>query len=242
MTTASLVFHVAVVGYFMVVTNWMKENMLQFRQEEINDPVVRTLKRFSLRYLTNWTFTLETIYFFFALGEEVLSLFKGREKLKDKVHKYKNYFFTVLVAPMALLVSIVFWGIWAIDRNLIFPTVMDQYLPPWINHSLHTMTSIIVLLEMYLCFHKYPSFKPALLGITLYLLCYSICLMMTYYQSGAWLYPVFKTLSWTLRITFCLATYVLAIALYGAQYFLNSLLWDNKVVTKKAPKKKHKKH
>ncbi|XP_054269413.1 androgen-dependent TFPI-regulating protein-like [Macrosteles quadrilineatus] len=242
MAVTSLLYHVTVVGYFMVVTHWMKENMLEFKPEEINDPVVRHVKRFSLRYLTNWTFTLQTIYFLVALVEDVLSVFKGQERLKDKVNKFKNYFFTVLVAPMALLVSIVFWGIWSVDRNLIFPTVLDKYLPPWINHSLHTTTSVVVLLEMYLCFHKYPSFKPALLGITLYLLCYSVCLMLTYYQSGAWLYPVFKTLNWTLRITFCLATYVLAIALYGAQYFLNKVFWDEKAATKKAPKKKHKKH
>ncbi|XP_046672629.1 androgen-dependent TFPI-regulating protein-like isoform X1 [Homalodisca vitripennis] len=240
---ARQVFHVGVAAYYMVVTHWMKENMLKHtKEDDIHDPVVKTMKRFSLRYLTNWTFTLQTTYFYIALGGEILALFKGREKIKERINQFKNYFFTVLVAPMALVVSIVFWSVWFVDRELIFPIVMDKFLPPWINHSLHTTTSVIVLLEMYMCFHKYPAFKPALLGITLYLLLYSFCLLGTYYQSGIWLYPIFKMLNWTLRVVICLATYILAVALYGAGYFLNKVLWDEKLLVKKAPRKKHKKH
>jgi len=211
--------------------------------ENITIQTIIVMKRYSMRYLTNWTFTLQTIYFYIALADEIVSLFKGKWKFQKGLNTMKNYLFTVLVAPMALVVTIVFWSFWFVDRELIFPAVMDQVLPSWVNHSLHTTTSIIVLIEMYLTFHKYPAFKPALLGITVYLLLYSICLIGTYYQSGVWLYPIMSMLSWTLRIIMCLGVYVLAIVLYGAGYFLNKALWDQgKVAAKKAPKKKHKKH
>lgn len=243
MSTVRQAFHVAVVAYYVVVSHWIKENMIKHTEVPNLDPAIKSMQRYSLRYLTNWTFTLQTIYFFLALGEEILALVKGAEKIKSQVNKLKNYFFTVLVAPMALVVTITFWSFWLVDRELIFPRVMDQVLPAWVNHSLHTTTSVLVLMEMYLSFHKYPAFKPALLGITVYLAVYTLCLIGTYLQSGFWLYPVFKMLSWTLRIIFCLGVYVLAVAIYGAGYMFNKVLWDEKsVATKKAPKKKHKKH
>ena len=33
-------------------------------------------------------------------------------------------------------VSATFWGIYMIDRNLIFPVAMDAIIPPWLNHLL----------------------------------------------------------------------------------------------------------
>lgn len=46
---------------------------------------------------------LQYLYFLIAVGEEALSLFKGQDKLKAKVSNVKNYIFTVLAAPMALV-------------------------------------------------------------------------------------------------------------------------------------------
>lgn len=78
---------------------------------------------------------------------------------------YKNVFFQI--------VTLVFWSFWIVDRELILPSRLDVVIPPWVNHSLHTTTSLLVLIEIYLCHHKYPTFRSALLGISLYFICYA---------------------------------------------------------------------
>lgn len=75
---------------------------------------------------------------------------------------------------MFQLVSIVFWGVWFVDRELIFPRMFDEVLPLWINHSLHTITSIIVITEMCISSHQYPKFKNGVIGISVYLAVYLI--------------------------------------------------------------------
>lgn len=76
-----------------------------------------------------------------------------------------NTYFTLFLQ----FVTVAFWSMWLIDRELIFPEVLDKVLPSWVNHSIHTTTSLFVLGEMYLSYHPYPKFEQAVLGITLYL-------------------------------------------------------------------------
>ena len=47
---------------------------------------------------------------------------------------------TFLLSPLSSLffqfVSATFWGIYSVDRELIFPKVYDELIPPWLNHAL----------------------------------------------------------------------------------------------------------
>jgi len=45
------------------------------------------------------------------------------------------------------LVSIVFWTVYALDRELMFPAVLDSIFPMWLNHAVHTAPLIFVLTE-----------------------------------------------------------------------------------------------
>lgn len=235
------IFHVCVFAYSMYVGHWMNENMIKDKETAIKDPVVLTLKRLSLRFLTNWTFTLQNLYFFLCVGEDILNLFSGYQKFKGTLFKVKNYVFTVLVAPMSVFVTVAFWSMWLIDRELIFPEALDQVLPSWVNHSLHTTTSLFVLGEIYLSYHPYPKFEHAVMGITAYLGAYVICLIGTYVHTGIWLYPIFRTMSWNLRIVFVIVMYILAIFIYITEKLLTSYLWGETLrsKTKKSNKKRH---
>ena len=55
-----------------------------------------------------------------------------------------------------------FWGVYAVDRELIFPSVLDPHYPALLNHGVHTMPLLIGLLEVLLERHNYPSNRAAL--------------------------------------------------------------------------------
>lgn len=47
----------------------------------------------------------------------------------------------------------------------------------------------------------------------------------TYVHSGIWLYPIFRTMTWNLRIVFVIVMYILAIFIYITEKLLTSYLW-----------------
>uniref|UniRef100_A0A1B6CZW9 Androgen-dependent TFPI-regulating protein n=1 Tax=Clastoptera arizonana TaxID=38151 RepID=A0A1B6CZW9_9HEMI len=233
-------FHAGVAVYNVIVTKWLKENMLQ-NLAVYDSIIIQTMKRFSLRFFTNWTFTLLTLYILLCVFEDIVLLMRGAESFKSKLKKVKNFMFTVVVAPMTVFVSVVFWGLWSLDRELIFPKEIDPVLPPWVNHSLHTTTSVIVFIEMLITPHQYPKFRDAVIGISSYLALYLICLLWTYFESGIWLYPVFKIANWPIKIVLFASLFLLAISLYSIQQFISSLRWVEKQKPKPS-KKKTKRH
>lgn len=62
-------------------------------------------------------------------------------------------------------VSLSFWGIWAVDRELIFPKALDSFFPSWLNHVLHTAVLVFAVIEMVLVPKTFPSRKSALVGL-----------------------------------------------------------------------------
>ena len=44
-------------------------------------------------------------------------------------------------------VSATFWGIYSVDRELIFPKVYDELIPPWLNHALVSSWCFILLYD-----------------------------------------------------------------------------------------------
>jgi hypothetical protein len=60
-----------------------------------------------------------------------------------------------------------FWAIWSVDRELVFPKIYDAIIPVWQNHVMHTLPLVTSIIDNYLVFHSYPTF---LNGISLTLL------------------------------------------------------------------------
>lgn len=45
------------------------------------------------------------------------------------IRKIKDYLLAALAFPVALNVGITFWGLMAIDRELVFPKAFDAFFP-----------------------------------------------------------------------------------------------------------------
>ena len=62
----------------------------------------------------------------FAVGHRD---FLGR--LEDKVY-------STVAFPYAVFVFITFWTLYSIDRDLVFPEFLDDYVPAALNHMMHS--------------------------------------------------------------------------------------------------------
>lgn len=67
-----------------------------------------------------------------------------------------------------------FWGLYAIDRELVFPKILDSYFPQWLNHVMHTNIVVFSVIELVSSFRSYPTRKEGLGTLTLFMLVYLI--------------------------------------------------------------------
>ncbi|CAL8257917.1 unnamed protein product [Gadus morhua 'NCC'] len=88
-----------------------------------------------------------------------------------------------------------FWSIYAVDRELVYPKVIDAIIPHWLNHAMHTIIVPLVLVQMYIQNHAYAS---RIKGATVMLfsgLLYMSWVLWVHHASGIWVYPFLKKLS-----------------------------------------------
>lgn len=65
--------------------------------------------------------------------------------------------------------TIQFWGIYLVNRDLIFPNILDEVVPSWHNHILHTLPLIAAIADNLTAPHVYnKSFLWGVLPTVLY--------------------------------------------------------------------------
>ena len=102
--------------------------------------------------------------------------------------KVSDVFFTCIAFPLAAMVVIPFWSIYAMDRELIYPEVFDKFIPAYINHFWHTTVLLWVLFEMYLFHHHFPSVATAAACVFAYGSGYTSWVVYIYVQTNWWCY------------------------------------------------------
>lgn len=70
-------------------------------------------------------------------------------------------------------VSFIFWALYAVDRELIFPASVDEWFPSWLNHIMHTLPAVGAFTELLTVHHAYQRgrnlYMPVLVAYALYL-------------------------------------------------------------------------
>lgn len=218
------------------------------KQNPSKDEKILTFKSLEFRFFTMWTFFLQIAYAFYSLVCDSLVLKNANKKnykLDQPVTEFREIAFAGLVWPSTLVVFTIFWGIYTIDRALIFPEYMDTVIPNISNHVIHTFILPVVLFEVVFR----PRIKPEtharnIAQLTLHLSVYLSVLLFTYQERGVWLYPILGELYGTLYFPLALAgAAFLFYVFYYIQWPLTSMIHaskDKKVKSQKADAKKKK--
>ena len=113
-----------------------------------NDPLppifcVRFYTTEIMRYLTGH-FDIKTWWAYLANHQTALFALFGIDDILEIVGNpkgdarravgiLKDFVFSTIGFPVGVFVSVSFWGLYAIDRDLVFPDELDQFFPPITN-------------------------------------------------------------------------------------------------------------
>lgn len=116
--------------------------------------------------------------------------------------------------------SVTFWGLYAIDRELIFPKAIEKYYPVWLNHATvsthfssrniyktlfalqHTLVAVLPFAELWFGKYKLPSKKLSLVILNAFMVVYLSVMLYLALVDDLWVYPFLNLLNWPQRIAF----------------------------------------
>ncbi|KAF5291435.1 hypothetical protein FQR65_LT01746 [Abscondita terminalis] len=178
-----------------------------------------------LQFLTIWNMLLQAVFFTVCILNDFAGTNEAFPKTKSKIRKLRDVMLASLAFPISMFVGITFWGIYIVDRELVFPKALDAFFPTWLNHVMHTNIMIFILLQMYLSYHDYPSRKTCASILFVFLICYLIWLHIIRSYSGVWVYPILEVLNFPMRLFFFVILLGLSAGLYLVGEKLNKLFW-----------------
>ena len=121
--------------------------------------------------------------------------------------------------------TVMFWGLYAADRELVHPVEMDKYIPPSLNHCQHTFPLLLVALEAIIVFHRYPSNTIATFTNFTFSTMYIIWIVWVFTMSGIWPYPFFKLVPLPALPVFFFVNFFICLTLYFVGKVFCYLRW-----------------
>ncbi|KAK4310711.1 hypothetical protein Pmani_017740 [Petrolisthes manimaculis] len=189
---------------------------------------LRTIGLGQFKYLTFWDMLLQFSYFTLAFVNDIVGSNTLMIKKQSTVQKIRDFFFSTVALAIGTFVTISFWGLYNVDRRLIFPETFDSWFPLWLNHNIHTTPGLGVLAELYLVPHSFPRRKTGLSVVAIFCLLYLSWVCLIAYQSGHWVYPVLAHLSVPGRVLFISSMSTLISLMYLVGEALNSRMWGGR--------------
>ncbi|XP_018570335.1 androgen-induced gene 1 protein-like isoform X1 [Anoplophora glabripennis] len=178
-----------------------------------------------LKFLTFWDALLQGFFFAICLLNDFIGTNENVPKRIPLIRKIKDLILASLAFPLANFVALTFWGLYLVDRELIFPKALDPYFPTWLNHVMHTNIAVFILIELFTSFRKYPSRKQGIGILVAFMAVYLVWIHIIHSYTGMWVYPILEVLNLPLRIVFFAVLLGFTIALYILGERLNGLVW-----------------
>ncbi|XP_041361372.1 androgen-induced gene 1 protein-like isoform X2 [Gigantopelta aegis] len=184
----------------------------------------------NLKYLTFWNEVLQTFYFGLCTVNAVFGSnvdVCGNPRTRSKLQKWKDYLHTTLVFPVGAFVVGMFWSIYVVDRELVYPRKLDAIIPQWLNHVMHTTVLPILLVEKMLTYHHLPRRRSAISGLVLFCGIYFAWIMWVAYYADLWVYGILRVMEVYQRAIFILFCLMFFISIYLVGEALTKFIWRN---------------
>ncbi|XP_075002088.1 androgen-induced gene 1 protein isoform X6 [Calonectris borealis] len=96
----------------------------------------------SWKFLTFIDLVIQAVFFGICVLTDLSSLLtKGndsqeQERQLKKLISLRDWVMAVLAFPVGVFVVTLFWSIYIYDRELVYPKVLDNFIPAWLNHGM----------------------------------------------------------------------------------------------------------
>ena len=99
----------------------------------------------------------------------------------------------MLFLPLLLqFVVVLFWGLYHVDQEMVYPHEVELVIPSILNHFWHTAPLLLVFLELLVVFHRYPSNTIATCAVLGLSTSYIVWIVWVFTNAAIWPYPFFK--------------------------------------------------
>ncbi|XP_076999467.1 androgen-induced gene 1 protein isoform X3 [Tamandua tetradactyla] len=96
----------------------------------------------SWKFLTFIDLVIQAVFFGICVLTDLSSLLtrgsgsREQERQLKKLISLRDWVLAVLAFPVGIFVVVVFWTIYAYDREMIYPKLLDNFIPGWLNHGM----------------------------------------------------------------------------------------------------------
>ena len=152
------------------------------------------------------------------------------------LQRFRDFIFSTLALPLSILLTTSFWTIYGVNRELIWPSLLDKFYPLWVNHMAHTTCMLSQRIEMTMVFHAIPSTKTGIRISTGFFLTYLTWTLYLAFNKGVWIYPSLQKLPAIIRTVIILVFIVYGVVLFVVGKTLNGMIWSRYAENKRSLK------
>ncbi|KAL4649175.1 androgen-induced gene 1 protein isoform X1 [Arapaima gigas] len=187
----------------------------------------------SWKFLTFIDLVIQAVFFGVCVLTDLSSLLtKGgesqeQERQLKKLISLRDWMMAVLAFPVGMFVVTMFWGLYLYDRDLVYPRLLDSFIPQWLNHGMHTTVLPFILIEMRTTHHQYPSRLWGLVAVCSFGVGYVLWMCWVHHVTGVWVYPLLDRIGPVAKVIFFSSVTILISIFYVLGEILNSYIWDS---------------
>ncbi|XP_032910841.1 androgen-induced gene 1 protein isoform X1 [Catharus ustulatus] len=96
----------------------------------------------SWKFLTFIDLVIQAVFFGICVLTDLSSLLtrgndsQEQERQLKKLISLRDWMMAVLAFPVGVFVVTMFWSIYIYDRELVYPKLLDNFIPAWLNHGM----------------------------------------------------------------------------------------------------------
>jgi len=180
------------------------------------------------QFFTFWNAIVQVLYWGICLFNDMHGSNigpKGSQQKRQILQKVRDALFTSIAWPIGTFVVLTFWALYAIDRELVFPTVLDDIIPSWLNHVMHTTPLVFLLIERIMVYHWSSTRSTDLKRTLIFVGLYQSWILFIAWHLDVWVYPVLKVLSPFGRFTFFAGLWIAIIIIYEVGQKFMQFIW-----------------
>ncbi len=135
----------------------------------------------------------------------------------------------ILLSSPLQFVVLMFWGIYAVDQELVFPQEVERHIPRLLNHSIHTAPIVLVFVELLLVFHRYPSNLKAMMIVFGISTVYIVWIVWVFTRASVWPYGFFQVIPLPALPLFFISCFLITLLFYFLGKWCCYLRWKGEM-------------
>ncbi|XP_075974050.1 androgen-induced gene 1 protein-like [Anticarsia gemmatalis] len=197
------------------------------------DPKVRAYDTVRWNLLTCWFNIITIVYLLLCIYCDWREKCCDETPQMDRLRNIRDVAMTAILFPVTGFGDTTFWILFNLAPDMIAPPRVFEYLPLWAQHSLHTISFVLVFIDLLLTPRTRPKSHRANLQMLIAFSVFYTFVMYVHYVLGYNVYSYLETASRTVCILSFICALTMSISFYCLQWYIIEYIWGNALIDKR---------